>query len=333
MTTNKLLALCVGLLLPCISQAQFRYANKYWEAGGAVGASSYSGELTKSILDFKHMHLAGGAFVRYHFNRYAAFRLQGMYGNISGDDKDSKDVRNQIRNLHFKSHIFDVSLMADFYFLGYNPEKQNMFSPYASIGLSVFNFNPKARHFDPRERDSWVALQPLHTEGQGSIQGSSPYQLTQVGIPLALGIQYAIHSHINLGLEINYRITFTDYLDDVGLYYAIDPVTRQNVYDQTPYQDGFFDNKSMQELMSDRTYEYFVAQQGAATGANVLTDPAAQQSYEALQTQRGGIYRGAKGNDKYMFATLFVSYNFIDNGLVGARSRRKKRGGCPGAQF
>jgi opacity protein-like surface antigen len=322
-----------SLLLTTAAQAQFKYANRYLEVGLAGGASVYSGELTKSFLDFKHMHLAGGVFARYHFNRFVGLRLQATYGNLSGDDKDSKEQLNQVRNLHFKSHIFDVALTGDFFLLGYNPEKQRMFSPYVSAGLAVFNFNPKARNFDPNFQNDWIELQPLNTEGQGAIQGREAYRRTQFALPLAVGVLYAVHSHINIGLEVGYRATFTDYIDDVGLYYATDAVTGQSVYEQTPYRDGFFDNKSQQELMSDRTYEYFVQRQGENLGTNVLTNQTSLDEYQRLQTQRGGIFRGAKGFDRYLFAMLTVSYNFIDNGLVGARSRRKKRNGCPGAQF
>jgi hypothetical protein len=333
MNMHKLTTFALCFLLPYLAEAQFKYAQKFLEVGAAIGTSSYSGELTKTILDFKHVHLAGGAFARYHFSRFGAVRLQGMYGTISGNDADSKDQINQVRNLSFRSRILDVALTGDFYVLGYNPEKQNMFSPYLSVGLAVFNYKPQAKTFDPNFADQWVNLQPLKTEGQGSIQGRTPYQLTQVSVPLAIGLQYAIHSHINIGLEVGYRVTFTDYLDDVGLYYAVDAVSGQDVYSDTPYRDGYFDNKSEQELFSDRTYEYFVRQQGAQMGDNVLGTPAADSSFQRLKAQRGGNFRGIKGNDSYLFATFTLSYNFIDNGLVGARNRRKSKGGCPGAQF
>ena len=331
---QHLLSFCLAIALPLISaEAQFKYANKFWEVGVALGTSSYGGELTNSILDPKQLHFAGGAFLRYHPSRFVGLRLQGTYGNVSGNDADSKDLNNQIRNLSFKSHIFEVGLMADFFILGYNPEKSNMFSPYISAGISVFNFKPKARHFDPNYFDKWVELQPLHTEGQGAMPGRDPYKLTQASVPLAIGVLYAVHSHINIGLELGYRITFTDYIDDVGMYYPIDAVSQQNHYDNTPYRDGYFDNRSMQHLMSDRTYEYFVANRGETLGSNVLANPDAADEFARYQQQRGGMYRGEKGNDSYLFATITVSYNFIDNGLVGARNRRKSKGGCEGARF
>ena len=37
------------------------------------------------------------------------------------------------------------------------------FRPYGIIGVGVYHFNPKTQD----KNGNWVALQPLHTEGQG----------------------------------------------------------------------------------------------------------------------------------------------------------------------
>jgi hypothetical protein len=65
-------------------------------------------------------------------------------------------------------------------------------------------------------------LQPLSTEGQGLSQypERKPYKLTQFGIPLGIGIKFAVNQNISLGWEISMRKTFTDYLDDVSTTYV-----------------------------------------------------------------------------------------------------------------
>ena len=50
-----------------------------------------------------------------------------------------------------------------------------------------------------------------------------PYKLTQVNIPLGVGLKYYASERINLSAEVLYRKTFTDYIDDVSHNY-IDPV-------------------------------------------------------------------------------------------------------------
>jgi hypothetical protein len=317
---------------PVLSQAQFNYGHKYWEFGLMGGVMNYTGELTNSMVDIKHMHLGGGLFARYCFNKYLNLRVQGSYGTISGNDKDSRDERNQVRNLHFKSHILEVGGLLEFNFMGYHPRgHERMFSPYGFIGLAVFNYNPKAQHFDPSRDGEWVALRQYRTEGQGdpNFPNRNPYNLTQVSVPMGFGIKFAVHTSLNIGFEVGFRKTFTDYLDDVGNTYAVD--LNGNVqYGSDAYRDGLFGNLSERQLMADRTYEYLVQQAGGTFGPDFPTNDQYQQ---AVQARGGQVVRGDKLQDWYLFSGITISYNIIDEGLVKSRKRRKKRAGCTGAQF
>ena len=71
----------------------------------------------------------------------------------------------------------------------------------------------------------WVELQPLGTEGQGTILRNAnneivkKYSKNQIVIPFGLGIKMNITHHLSFSLEYGMRKTFTDYFDDVsGLY-------------------------------------------------------------------------------------------------------------------
>jgi hypothetical protein len=219
------------------------------------------------------------------------------------------------------------------------------------LGLSVFNFNPRAEHFDSRRDGEWVNLKPLNTEGQGlsTFPNRKPYSKTQVSIPLGLGFKFAVHSNLNIGFEIGFRATRTDYLDDVGNTYAYDPLVDLDgyLYDKTPYREGDYllvDNEfdadgnivsttsrplSFQELMADGTYLFLMRTD--ANGVNFVDKDLYDQT---VQTRRQGYsVRGAKGLDSYLIAGLTLSYNFTDEGLVKHRQRRKRRAGCKSAQF
>ena len=52
-----------------------------------------------------------------------------------------------------------------------------------------------------------------------------------------------------------------------------------------------------------------------------------------INARGGTLVRGDKLNDFYLFTQLTISYNFLDNGLVSFRKRRKKKAGCRSAQF
>lgn len=332
---KKLFLATLLLSLPILLSAQHNWNRPYFEAGGMIGVSNYSGELVNSIVDVKHLHLAGGLFLRYNMNQYLSLRLNGAYGTISGDDENSRDNRNRIRNLHFRSHVLDVGVLAEINFMGYNPTgHKKMFSPYAFVGFAVFNYNPKAQHFDPNRDGEWVALQPYATEGQGSaaLPNRDAYSMTQLSIPLGLGFKFAVNSHLNIGFEVGFRKTFTDYLDDVALTYPYDVTTNPvaPLYEGGAYSGGQFGNLTEQELMSDRTYEYLVEQAGGTFGADFPT----QDAYDQAVLERGGqTQRGDKALDWYLISGVTISYNFVDNGLVKARKRRKRKAGCRSAQF
>jgi len=334
---KKLLILSIFCFsLSFSSNAQYSWGHNHFEVGGAVGISNYFGELVSSTFHYKHLHFSGGVFLRYNIGKYISLRLQGNYGNLSGDDKDSKNAANNMRNLHFKSHLIEVGFMAECNLMGYQPRSlERVFSPYVFLGISVFNYNPKVKHFDPALEGKWVNVKPYNTEGQGlsEFPERKTYSTTQVAIPMGLGVKVAVHSHINIGFEVGFRATFTDYIDDVGQTYAVNLFTNPptSLYDQTPYESpagAAFGGKSEQELMADRTYQYIVESQGGQFGVDFPT----QDQYQEYVNQRG-FNRGDKANDAYLITNLTVSYNFIDNGLAGARKRRKRKAGCKSAQF
>jgi len=133
------------------------------------------------------------------------------------------------RHLDFKSNIIEGFLAAEIYptaLLEDDPSSlMGRLRPYAVIGIGVFHFNPQGSYIDPNTgQATWVYLRPLHTEGQGfpEYPDRKEYGLTQLNIPIGVGIKYYISQNVNLSLELIHRKTFTDYIDDVSTTY-IDP--------------------------------------------------------------------------------------------------------------
>lgn len=364
---KKILVAAILFLAPFISKAQFNWGHNYFEVGVGAGIMNYSGELTNSIFDFKHLHFGGAIFARYNMGKFVSFRLQAALGSVSGNDADSQDYRNRIRNLNFNSHLFEGSFIVEANLMGFQPRgHEKMFSPYVFVGIGIFNFNPTTNHFDPNLDNQTVFLQALNTEGQGSSTFSNrpPYATTQVSIPMGIGIKYAINSNISIGFEIGIRPTFTDYIDDVGQTYPVNALTNEPFYDNTPYLAGEYGNKSAQELFADKSYSFILKDLQSRQIGTDLTNPKNQfltdikgmtlsqflnyitpylnsatpseqktQYTQYINARGGSLVRGDKLNDIYLFTMLTVSYNFIDDGLVGSRSRRKRKAGCKSAQF
>jgi hypothetical protein len=133
------------------------------------------------------------------------------------------------RNLGFQSKIIEGTLMAEFYptvFLEEDPDDVvARLRPYGVLGLGVFHFNPQGSYHDPNTGQTyWVDLQPLHTEGEGfpEYPDRKNYTLTQLNIPMGVGVKYFFSESVNLSFEIIHRKTFTDYIDDVSTTY-VDP--------------------------------------------------------------------------------------------------------------
>lgn len=214
----------------CI-QSQAQKFDEYAEIGLFGGVAYYLGDLND-----EHFTLAQpGAAISYKYNLDRRFTLRGMflYTELRGSDKlNSNDINKLNRNLHFRSKITELSAMVEFNFLPYETGNYRFpFSPYVFTGISFYQFNPQARTLDtdnPFQNDGdesnnlWVDLQELGTEGQQSsyYPEKDPYLLSQFSIPMGLGIKFSLGDKFSLSAEYGVRMTFTDYLDDVGGTYA-----------------------------------------------------------------------------------------------------------------
>ncbi|MHB1921883.1 MAG: DUF6089 family protein [Chitinophagaceae bacterium] len=132
------------------------------------------------------------------------------------DSYNTNDFEHR-RNLSFETKIWEFALQGDFNFFKFTPGTRDRFTPYLTFGLGLFSFNPYTYYLGQK-----YYLQPLNTEGQGTIQYPSrkPYSLEALCFPLGAGIKYNINSRINVGMEVVHRFTTTHYLDDVSQTYA-----------------------------------------------------------------------------------------------------------------
>ena len=277
-----------SIFLPSFLLAQ------HTEIGFLLGASNYIGELSnnQSTFYWQETKPAFGFFGKYNHNSMVALRGGLNFSSVSGEDSNSENKSISERNLSFQSRIIELSLIGEFNFPGYQPYAlAKPFSPFLFGGIALANFNPKA-DFNGES----VALQPLGTEGQGIPGFARPYSKTTLAIPFGAGLKWALNDAINVGFEVGARLTFTDYLDDVGGVFADNDALIQG-------------NGELAAALANRT--------GELLGTDPVIVPA-------------GTPRGDNtNNDWYFTAAFFVSYNFLDNGLVGIRKKiKRRRRGC-----
>jgi hypothetical protein len=213
------------------------------EFGIGLGAGHYFGDLnTRARVN--RPKLAGSIFFRKNFGNYIALRVGASFAQLGYSDIYNKqNAYMQSRNLSFNSKVWELALQGDFNFFRFMPgEPYYNFTPYVTIGVGVFSYDPYA--FLSGEK---FFLRPLGTEGQGSslYPDRKQYGSMAISIPFGAGIKYSLNESINIGFEVLYRFTNTDYLDDVSKTY-VDP----SVFPPNP--DGSI---SPAQLLSDRSYE------------------------------------------------------------------------------
>lgn len=220
----------LSLLLIFTVCASLAFSQYKWDVGVQLGAGNYLGEIGGKektrrdfILDLKlsQTRSALGGFARYKLNPDVYLRGALGWYRISGKDVLSTNEGRRGRNLSFRNDIYEASITGQYMFydvadLGKTYRYQNDFKAYVFTGVAGFYHNPKATY-----NGSWVALAPLHTEGQGLVDGApKPYGNFQFSIPAGVGFYFTISKIYRIGWEINWRTTFTDYLDDVSTNYA-----------------------------------------------------------------------------------------------------------------
>jgi hypothetical protein len=209
---------------------------KEWIAG--IGASNFLGDLGGLNKVGTHYSYADLELVltkpsatlgyRYRLNKRFSSRTDFAYLFVSGDDKLTMEQFRHNRNLNFKSNIFElstnieVSLSFDRHGNRYHIKKTLLrrYKAYSTyyylfVGVGGFYFNPKGKL-----GGNWYALQQYSTEGQGLPGGVKKYKRVSLSIPMGIGARLKLNNKWTVGLEYNFRKTFTDYIDDCsGTYY------------------------------------------------------------------------------------------------------------------
>lgn len=202
--------ICIVLILNGLLY-QYCLAQTIW-GGPYIGMTNYQGELQDGILNSKNIHLRVGISGLVDLTNRFSVKCELSKSNVSGSDSYSRVKDNRERNLSFESRLYEVSIIGRYY-LNNSFVK---FQPYLFGGFSMFRVNPYA--FD-NSGTRWY-LYPLSTEGQGLPGYSDPNKLYHVAIPLGLGLKLHLSQDVIFDIDIGFRKTFTDYMDDVSNKYV-----------------------------------------------------------------------------------------------------------------
>lgn len=208
----KLISILLILVYTCVASAQHQH-----ELSLTLGTSNYVGDLTPSNKwAFYELNAAAGLHYQYQFTKRFGVEAGFSIGQLSGSSHHF-DSDYQTANLHFRTTLFELAVLAIFNILPYDTQvKEKTWTPFVYAGLAGFHFNPRTKY-----KGDWHKLQPLSTEAQ------SPYNLTQLSFPFGFGAKFSMSSRLAISLSVGARYTLTDYIDDVSQnYVALDELAR-----------------------------------------------------------------------------------------------------------
>lgn len=253
------------------------------ELGVLGGVSLYSGDLSADEfgLYFENLKPAFGLFGRFNLNNTIAVRLGVSHGQVQ-EESPLRGSEDYTRN--FRSNITEFALTAEVNLFRIGRTTNFEVVPFIFGGGAFFNFRPETL-FD----GDWVELQPLGTEGQGLPGYEAPYRLSQLAIPVGIGVKLDMGSWA-VSFEFGGRKLFTDHLDDISSI----PVS---------YPDVLEGNGELAATISNPR---------VGTGGNE----------EELNYRRGGPF-----DDWYYIGGVSFSFDIGGSGGYGRRSGRNI--GCP----
>lgn len=139
---------------------------------------------------YKHFyspHANFGGFAKYHINSRYVIRLGAAYTNLSAADEDFNNEFQLLRDRHFETSLIELAAQFEIHFLPYliGDVKKQSFTPYLLTGFSAYIAN-------------------------------SSQDIINFSIPIGFGVKKNIRPRLVLGVEWNFRRTFSDYLDSLS---------------------------------------------------------------------------------------------------------------------
>ncbi len=273
-------------LVPELVSAQSFYAMRRSRSlmfVGGIGTSSYLGELSNPG-DYLQAKPTVNLGLQYYFTRNIAIRGDVTWFQLTGSDAKSNDVESgrKGRNLSFSSNNFEMSVVGiyNLYPNGRTFYQRPAFNVYGFAGIGLCYFNPTTDY-----QGTTYSLPELQTE----LVSYSTFTLV---IPMGLGVRFKLGPFMNLSFEGGYRLTFTDYLDDVS----------------TIHNDASLFSNPISAALSDRRGE--------------LTPP------EPLKVT-GDIRGNPKTNDGYILYNVKLEYflpiNFFQGGGGPKKTKHNKK--------
>ncbi len=232
---QRIILIATLILSVITADAQYK-----WDVGIKIGGSNYLGdiggqELTRRDfiwdmhLDDTRMNYA--VFARRKMSKRWALAANVDYVSIWGFDANSTNPARRARNLNFRNKMIEVGGRAELtVFYDNDVGGKGYYDPdyrfFIFAGIAGFSHNPQGQVFEGVDGDGnvleadykgseWYDLRPFRTENQ-----ESEYEKIGLAIPAGVGMYFTFDKQWRFGWELNWRTTFTDYVDDISGQYG-----------------------------------------------------------------------------------------------------------------
>lgn len=213
-----------------------------FQVGFTAGSSVYHGDMdSPSLADkTKDLNPAYGFFFRQSINKHFNIKLNFIRGTLSAADSISTLSWQQSRNLSFVTPYSELGAFLEFDLFDISSgDAKKWWTPFATIGLGYFHFNPTTKL-----NGEVIELQPVGTEGQGLPGYPAKYSTNIMSLPIGAGMKVRLTPWLSIQAEMINRITFSDHIDDVSsrFYPAYDDLVQKGA-------------SSLQQLLYSRAWE------------------------------------------------------------------------------
>lgn len=182
---KKLITLLLAIISTNIITLKL-YSQEYkYEIGGAIGISSYMGDVNKNNL-FLDPGLSVGALFRYNMNFNWAIKFNLIAGSVSGNSDASWDKFPSDKEIGFSRNYADLGANLEFNFLPYSDK-------YSYIGTKPYT--------------------PYVFVGTGITYADGENVFLRLNTPFGIGFKYKLKNRLNIGLELSLHKFFKDDFD------------------------------------------------------------------------------------------------------------------------
>jgi hypothetical protein len=195
---KKLVGTVLGLLMGLQLMAQ-QPPQKPLRLGLGLSGTSYVGDLNSNGGAFDRFSPGACLSLQFDSDRLLSPQLNAGFGKFMAQDRDLAAVEGVQPNTFVQTPFFFVDLRLKARFL-----REIALHPYLSAGIGLLGYTPK-------DADANNLIDNIATRNAGETFGSMT-----AGLPLSTGLELEISPIMLLGLEYTYRITTSDYLDNVG---------------------------------------------------------------------------------------------------------------------